>query len=68
MEIATGRIIQLTHDAGRNEHPTWSPDGRHLAFESTRSGTRQVWTMLANGGDAVQLTHDGNNWNPNWSN
>jgi TolB protein len=68
MEIATGRIIQLTHDAGRNEHPTWSPDGRHLAFESTRSGTRQVWTMLANGADPVQLTRDGNNWNPNWSN
>jgi TolB protein len=68
MEIATGRIIQLTHDAGRNEHPTWSPDGRHLAFESTRSGTRQVWTMLANGLVPKQLTKDGQNWNANWSN
>jgi TolB protein len=68
MEIATGRIIQLTHDAGRNEHPTWSPDGRHLAFESTRSGSRQVWTMLANGQDPKQLTKTGENWNPNWSN
>jgi TolB protein len=68
MEIATGKIIQLTHDAGRNEHPTWSPDGRHLAFESTRSGTRQVWTMLANGLNPIQLTTDGENWNANWSN
>ena len=68
MEIASGRIIQLTHDAGRNEHPTWSPDGRHLAFESTRSGTRQIWTMLANGADPKQLTKNGENWNPNWSN
>jgi len=68
MEIATGRIVQLTHDAGRNEHPTWSPDGRHLAFESTRSGTRQVWTMLANGSNPKPLTKDGLNWNPNWSN
>jgi TolB protein len=68
MEIATGRIIQLTHDAGRNEHPTWSPDGRHLAFESTRTGSRQVWTMLANGSNPTQLTREGNNWNPNWSN
>ena len=68
MEIASGRIIQLTHDAGRNEHPTWSPDGRHLAFESTRSGTRQVWTMLANGQDPEPLTKTGGNWNPNWSN
>jgi TolB protein len=68
MEIATGRITQLTHDAGRNEHPTWSPDGRHLAFESTRSGSRQVWSMLANGQEPKQLTKDGENWNANWSN
>ncbi len=68
MEIATGKITQLTHDAGRNEHPTWSPDGRHLAFESTRSGTRQIWTMLANGLDPKQLTTIGENWNANWSN
>jgi TolB protein len=68
MEIASGRIIQLTHDAGRNEHPTWSPDGRHIAFESTRSGSRQIWTMLANGFDPVQLTKGGENWNANWSN
>jgi len=68
MEIATGRIVQLTHDAGRNEHPTWSPDGRHLVFESTRSGTRQIWTMLADGSNPKQLTQQGTNWNPNWSN
>lgn len=68
VEIATGRIIQLTHDAGRNEHPTWSPDGRHLVFESTRGGSREIWTMLADGTNPKQLTQKGENWNPNWSN
>ncbi len=68
MEIASGRIIQLTHDAGRNEHPAWSPDGRHLVFESTRTGSRQVWMMLADGTNPKQLTTQGDNWNPNWSN
>jgi TolB protein len=68
IEIATGRIIQLTHDTRRNEHPVWSPDGRHLAFESTRSGSRQIWRMLADGRDPKQLTQDGQNWGPNWSN
>lgn len=68
IEIATGRIVQITHDEGRNEHPTWSPDGRHLVFESTRGGTRQVWMALADGRDAKQLTTQGENWNPNWSN
>lgn len=72
---AGGQITQLTHDAGRNEHPTWSPDGRHLAFESTRTGSRQIWTMLANGQDPKQLTgtptsspRGGESWNANWSN
>jgi TolB protein len=68
IEIATGRIIQVTHDAGRNEHPYWSPDGRHLVFESNRSGSKQVWTMLADGSTPKQLTRQGNNWNPSWSN
>ncbi|MFB3924221.1 MAG: Tol-Pal system beta propeller repeat protein TolB [Terriglobia bacterium] len=68
VEIATGRIIQLTHDARRNEHPVWSPDGRHLAFESNRSGTLQVWMMLADGSNPKQLTQQGQNWGPAWSN
>jgi TolB protein len=68
VEIATGRIVQLTHDVGRNEHPSWSPDGRHLVFESSRSGSKQVWTMLADGTNPRQLTTQGENWNPSWSN
>lgn len=66
--IASGATVQLTHDAGRNEHPSWSPDGRHLVFESTRGGTRQIWTMLADGKEPKQLTTAGENWNGNWSN
>lgn len=68
IDIASGQITQLTHDAGRNEHPTWSPDGRHLVFESTRGGSRQIWMMLANGSNPKQITKEGDNWNPNWSN
>jgi TolB protein len=68
IEIATGRIVQLTHNAARNEHPSWAPDGRHIVFESTRTGTRQIWTMLADGSNPKQLTTKGKNWNGNWSN
>lgn len=68
IDIASGQITQLTHDAGRNDHPTWSPDGRHLVFESNRGGSRQIWMMLADGSNPKQLTTQGENWNPNWSN
>jgi TolB protein len=67
MDVATRQLVELTRDAGRNERPSWAPDGRHLVFESTRTGTRQIWTMLADGTQARQLTSEGQNESPNWS-
>ncbi len=67
MDIASRRFVQLTHDAGRNDFPSWSPDGRHIVFQSNRSGTDQIWTMLADGSQQRQLTRSGRNTQPNWS-
>jgi TolB protein len=67
MEIVTHQLVELTRDAGRNERPSWAPDGRHLVFESTRTGTRQIWSMIADGTEARQLTKQGQNESPNWS-
>src|ERR1700682_690776 len=67
MEPATRQIIQITRDSGKNERPSWAPDGRHIVFESTRNGERQIWTMLADGSQAHQLTMSGHNESPNWS-
>lgn len=67
MNIATREFVQLTHDSGRNDFPSWSPDGRHIVFQSTRSGSEQIWTMLANGTHQQRLTQEGKNSLPNWS-
>ncbi len=67
MDIASKQWVQLTHDAGRNDFPCWSPDGRHIVFQSHRSGSDQIWTMLADGTNVKQLTFKGNNTQPNWS-
>jgi TolB protein len=67
MEMATHELVQLTRDAARNERPSWAPDGRHLVFESTRTGTRQIWSMLADGTNVRMLTTEGQNESPNWS-
>ena len=67
MDPSTRQIVQITRDSGRNERPSWAPDGRHIVFESTRTGTRQIWTMLADGSQAHQLTTQGHNESPNWS-
>ncbi|HLH06386.1 MAG TPA: Tol-Pal system beta propeller repeat protein TolB [Terriglobales bacterium] len=67
MDITTKQFVQLTHDVGRNDFPSWSPDSRHIVFQSDRTGTEQIWTMLADGTNQKQLTTSGKNSQPNWS-
>jgi len=67
MDVASRQWVQLTHDGGRNDFPSWSPDGRHIVFQSNRSGRTQIWSMLADGTQVRQLTNQGENTQPNWS-
>jgi TolB protein len=67
MDIASKRWMQLTHDSGSNDFPTWSPDGRHIVFERTVGHHTQIWSMLADGTQQQELTHGGDNFMPNWS-
>ena len=67
MDIASKQWVQLTHDGGRNDFPSWSPDGRHIVFQSSRSGKEEIWMMLADGTKLHQLTFTGRNTQPNWS-
>jgi dipeptidyl aminopeptidase/acylaminoacyl peptidase len=44
-----------THPANDGQ-PRWSPDGKHLYFVSSRSGSPQVWKTPVDGGEAEQVT------------
>lgn len=67
-DVVTQQTRQLTFGEGTNESPAYSPNGRHLAFTSTRAGRVQIFTMTRDGRDVRQITRDGNNWTPSWSN
>jgi len=66
-ELATGTVRQITFGEGSNESPAYAPNGKHLAFTSTRAGGKQVFTIGRDGRGLKQLTRSGNNQTPAWS-
>ena len=66
-ELATGTVRQITFGEGSNESPAYSPNGKHLAFTSTRAGGTQLFTIGRDGRGLKQITRSGNNQTPAWS-
>jgi TolB protein len=66
-EVSSGKIFQLTSNSGSNESPSWAPDGRHLTFQSNRTGSNQIYIMLVDGSELRMITQQGSNTSPAWS-
>lgn len=51
-----GDPLPMTSEGVSSSHPRWSPDGKYLAFLSSRNaGKSQVWLLNRLGGEAVRL-------------
>jgi tricorn protease len=57
-----GDAVRITSTPAVEEHPMLSPDGRHIAFTSNRSGTASVYVVPVEGGMPTRLT-----WHPSGS-
>jgi dipeptidyl aminopeptidase/acylaminoacyl peptidase len=55
-EVTTGQTRELTAGPGSDRQPRWSPDGRTLAFVSTRQSGAQLWILPIGGGEARRIT------------
>jgi len=64
--FANNEARRITDGIGSNESPAFSPNGRHIAFTSTRNGKVQIYTIARDGNDLRQITREGNNKFPNW--
>jgi TolB protein len=45
----------LTGNIGHNFYPTWSADGKRIAFSSNRDGTQKLYSMKADGSDIKRM-------------
>src|SRR5579884_3136510 len=78
VDVSRAAVHQLTFDAAGEDRPRWSPDGRHFAYLSAKSGSQQVWIAdfnqeTAEIGASRQLTNisteaDGELWSPDGKN
>ena len=59
--------VRLVMSSRNDSGPMVSPDGRHIAFTSDRSGNLDVWVCDSQGANAVQLTALGFARDPYWS-
>jgi dipeptidyl aminopeptidase/acylaminoacyl peptidase len=63
-----GEERQLTR-SGSDSRPRWSPDGKQIAFLSSRDGATQIYVMSVHGGEASRVTFlstdiDNEIWSP----
>ncbi len=68
IRVADAHLLGTVEPGGIVSHPTWSPDGRWLAFTVEKDGVARVWTAHRSGRDArVAVEAEGASvWLPRW--
>ncbi len=61
--------VALVASTRQQANPNYSPDGKHIAFESTRGGAREIWISDADGTNLMQISRFNSDFagTPSWS-
>jgi hypothetical protein len=64
----SGAPVRITDAAGDDRSGSWSPSGSRLAFDSTRDGNTEIYTVDVDGRNATRLTDEpAEDWAPAFS-
>ena len=71
MDDDGGNQQRLTENRQNDWYPSWSPNGKRIAFASDRKGdfeNFEIYVMDADGGNPQKLTNNRpDDWDPSWS-
>jgi TolB protein len=66
LDIATKKMTRITQGEGSNEEPSFSPNGRAIAFASTRSGGSGIYIANADGTGTATKVYSGSVTGVDW--
>ena len=68
VDVASGDARQINSNSKDNFGARFAPDGRAVAYHSTRTGNSEIWVCYLDGRPETQIT-DHENWDlyPDWS-
>ncbi|HKP84991.1 MAG TPA: translocation protein TolB [Blastocatellia bacterium] len=67
MDASGANQRPLISRGGHADSPSWSPDGRYIAFTYGGAGSFQIFVSDVASGQLLQLTSQGRNESPTWS-
>jgi Tol biopolymer transport system component/DNA-binding winged helix-turn-helix (wHTH) protein len=61
-------LRQVTYGPSTHVQPSWSPDGRSVAYASDQAGSFDIWVQRLDGSEPQQVTDSSSHeWQPAWS-
>ena len=53
-DLARDALTRFTFEGNRNQNPLWTPDGKRIAFFSTKEGTENLFWQMADGSGGLE--------------